>query len=115
MSVAAGQLRLDLKRPRSAAGPERRRRPNRIDPTRGPARLPERPAPVVDAEGVCTAAEPEPLALPIDPHCLAGLTPIERGRRYNHTVEGALHSLQRGCVEGAIRLVKAGKYPESGK
>jgi hypothetical protein len=54
--------------------------------------------------------------LPIDPRQLVDLEPIERGRLYNAVdggcPDGGLDSWQRGCVEQAIRLIRAGRYPE---
>ncbi len=47
--------------------------------------------------------------LPIDPRTLVDVPPLERGRAYN---VADLDSWQRQAVEAALRMVKAGTYPE---
>lgn len=46
-------------------------------------------------------------ALPLRPHELVDVGPLDRGKLYNDL---DLDSWQRACVEGALRMVKAGTY-----
>ena len=47
--------------------------------------------------------------LPLDPHALLDLPPIARGELFNDL---DLDSWQRACIEEAIRMLRAGEYPE---
>jgi hypothetical protein len=68
---------------------------------------------------VAQLALPVEAKLPLDPRQLVDLEPIERGKLYNTlpggAPDGGLDSWQRGCVEQAIRLIRAGEYPEAGR
>jgi hypothetical protein len=60
---------------------------------------------------VTAPAESRPgTSLPIDPRSLVGLEPLDRGRAYN---EADLDHRQRAAAEEALRMVRAGTYPEA--
>ena len=50
--------------------------------------------------------------LPLDPYGMRNLSPLERGRYYAAL---DLDSWQVGCIETALRMIAAGRYPNEAR